>query len=265
MTETLFGASPTIGFADNAEDVYSMGTRVTFAVAGQITGARIWGTTNAVTSSPSAAIYTTGGSQQAVKALGAYSTAAWNTVTFDTPFSVLAGSTYDIVFGPLNRYAGNTSVFPLTVGDLTGVKGRFIAAGSLSFPTNDSSGSGSTWYGIDVLFTPAAANDIALDGNRSETVTIAGALGRTAGAGGSADLSATIAGALSVSSGGTTPPTTTHTGSGWWSWKSILDEAAQEAQYYQTRQPVACPNDGEPLTTAPDGTLFCRFDGWPNV
>lgn len=26
--------------------------------------------------------------------------------------------------------------------------------------------------------------------------------------------------------------------------------------------PVACPNDGEPLRTGPDGILFCPYDGW---
>lgn len=26
----------------------------------------------------------------------------------------------------------------------------------------------------------------------------------------------------------------------------------------------ACPNDGEPLRTGPDGGLYCPFDGWPD-
>jgi hypothetical protein len=28
------------------------------------------------------------------------------------------------------------------------------------------------------------------------------------------------------------------------------------------RPPVACPNDGEPLRTGPQGQLWCPFDGW---
>lgn len=49
------------------------------------------------------------------------------------------------------------------------------------------------------------------------------------------------------------------------SWQQLLDiyaEAADEARQEKTQRPVACPNDGEPLTTGPDGKLFCRFDGW---
>jgi hypothetical protein len=43
---------------------------------------------------------------------------------------------------------------------------------------------------------------------------------------------------------------------------SIAREAADELQQERTRPPQACPNDGEPLTTGPNGVLFCRFDGW---
>lgn len=49
------------------------------------------------------------------------------------------------------------------------------------------------------------------------------------------------------------------------SWEQLIDiyrEAAQEAQAERTRPPVACPNDGEPLVTGPDGRLFCPYDGW---
>lgn len=48
-------------------------------------------------------------------------------------------------------------------------------------------------------------------------------------------------------------------------WEQLLairQEQAQLAAEEQARQPSACPNDGEPLTTGPDGILFCRFDGW---
>lgn len=43
---------------------------------------------------------------------------------------------------------------------------------------------------------------------------------------------------------------------------SIQREREAIAAAEQTADPVACPNDGEPLTTGPDGALFCRFDGW---
>lgn len=49
------------------------------------------------------------------------------------------------------------------------------------------------------------------------------------------------------------------------SWEQLLSIAAEadaEARAAADMPPLACPNDGEPLTPAPDGGLFCRFDGW---
>jgi hypothetical protein len=48
------------------------------------------------------------------------------------------------------------------------------------------------------------------------------------------------------------------------SWQQLLDiarEAADEVRVEQTQPPAACPVDGEPLITGPDGVLFCKFDG----
>ncbi|HEY0638390.1 MAG TPA: hypothetical protein VGD67_12150 [Pseudonocardiaceae bacterium] len=53
------------------------------------------------------------------------------------------------------------------------------------------------------------------------------------------------------------------------SWEQLRDtlrEAAAECEAAATSPPVACPNDGEPLRTGPDGQLYCPFDGWrPNL
>jgi hypothetical protein len=48
---------------------------------------------------------------------------------------------------------------------------------------------------------------------------------------------------------------------------SIIEEAMQYVKEEKTQPPLACPNDGEPLTTSPDGGLFCKFDGysWPKM
>jgi len=43
---------------------------------------------------------------------------------------------------------------------------------------------------------------------------------------------------------------------------SILRDSAEEARADAQATPVACPNDGEPLRTGPDGRLFCPYDGW---
>jgi hypothetical protein len=48
-------------------------------------------------------------------------------------------------------------------------------------------------------------------------------------------------------------------------WETLLD-IAREAEAYRrdeaSRPPASCPNDGEPLESAPDGGLHCRFDGY---
>lgn len=49
------------------------------------------------------------------------------------------------------------------------------------------------------------------------------------------------------------------------SWYTLLDitaEARSLAAQHRSSQPTACPNDGEPLESGPDGSLHCKFDGW---
>ncbi len=49
------------------------------------------------------------------------------------------------------------------------------------------------------------------------------------------------------------------------SWEQLLNilrENAEQRRLEQSRPPLACPWDGEPLQPAPDGGLFCKFDGW---
>lgn len=49
------------------------------------------------------------------------------------------------------------------------------------------------------------------------------------------------------------------------SWYPLLDavrEAVELARAERANPLPACPNDGEPLKTGPDGQLFCPFDGW---
>lgn len=48
----------------------------------------------------------------------------------------------------------------------------------------------------------------------------------------------------------------------WREYQAILMEAVEQRRAESTRRPIACPNDGVPLTLAPDGGLFCPSDGW---
>lgn len=51
------------------------------------------------------------------------------------------------------------------------------------------------------------------------------------------------------------------------SWEQLLsirDEWIEEISNVD-RTPAACPNDGEPLVSGPNGQLECPWDGWrPN-
>lgn len=49
---------------------------------------------------------------------------------------------------------------------------------------------------------------------------------------------------------------------GWDTLLAISQEARQMRADDLARPPSACPNDGEPLRTAPDGSLYCPWDMW---
>lgn len=48
----------------------------------------------------------------------------------------------------------------------------------------------------------------------------------------------------------------------WEQLQDIVREAIDYAREERSREPAACPNDGEPLRTGPDGDLYCPSDGW---
>lgn len=72
-----------------------------------------------------------------------------------------------------------------------------------------------------------------------------------------ADVAGVGVGASTVTATATTPAA-----GSWDSLFGLMAEWRAIARDEATRTPVACPNDGTPLTSAPDGGLFCKFDGW---
>lgn len=49
------------------------------------------------------------------------------------------------------------------------------------------------------------------------------------------------------------------------SWEQLLNIYRQQAEELARERddpPESCPNDGEPLTSGPGGSLRCTFDGW---
>ena len=52
------------------------------------------------------------------------------------------------------------------------------------------------------------------------------------------------------------------------SWEQLLSigrEAAEIAREEETRAPVACPNDGEPLKAGPHGGLYCPWGDFTTI
>ncbi len=43
---------------------------------------------------------------------------------------------------------------------------------------------------------------------------------------------------------------------------SILHEGVDTVRAEKSAPPQACPNDGEPLRSGPNGELFCPYDGY---
>lgn len=60
------------------------------------------------------------------------------------------------------------------------------------------------------------------------------------------------------------PPTPTPAPNGWYGLLGILKGAREIRDDAVRREitPVACPNDGQPLSITREGILFCRYDGW---
>lgn len=150
---------PLLTSFDNAESTYTFGEDILFSEAGTIDGVRFWGSSNPITTSPSGAVFlTSGGAPVSSQAYAGYpagfQVSAWNTVMLSSPVTLLTpGLTRRVSVGPLNRYAAGTGVFPRTANGMTGSAGYFVAAGTLTFPD---SAPQTTWYAVDVLFTPAA-------------------------------------------------------------------------------------------------------------
>lgn len=48
------------------------------------------------------------------------------------------------------------------------------------------------------------------------------------------------------------------------SWEQLRSITAEARAYAaeDRKPPTACPNDGQPLETGPNGELHCPFDGW---
>lgn len=101
-------------------------------------------------------------------------------------------------------------------------------------------------------------------GVRTVLGTAAAALG---GLGAAATGTQSVFGTASTTLGGLTAAATAsgagqQQSGGWDTLLAVSQYARQLRAEDLARPPVACPNDGEPLRTAPDGGLWCPWDRW---
>jgi hypothetical protein len=178
MASLFTSQTPSGGdFSDGTPSI-TTATSMVFAAPGTVTAIRFFSTVT-ISGTYTAAIWQvtsddlTGhtGTLLASKTMGGSpSSAAWNTVTLDSPVPVSTGTLYRAgVYSSAGRYVATPSFFggPLTNGPITAPangsnpvglgqlgQGTFVLNASLAYPENISGNS--ACYFVDVDFTPLA-------------------------------------------------------------------------------------------------------------
>lgn len=155
--------------------------------------------------------------------------------------------------------------------------GTFNEGAALAYPA---SVFGQPDYHVDVDDEPLAGDLIEVEGSRGVTFTPAGTLrlgrnlqgtrpnvfggsgtlGAVARAQGERSVAFNATGAVSVRS--SQPAARTTNSGGWYSYLNVMHNNREETRRQLIEPPEACEECGEPLDSAPDGSLFCTFDGW---
>ena len=167
----------------------------------------------------------------------------------DPPLSGSVTGTATASFGALTAAANGT---PKVLGTATGAFGGLTAAANGTPKVNGAAAfSGgsltATAAGVRTVRASAAGQFGGLMATAVSPSHVTGTASGTFGA-----LTATARGKV---------PGAPEQGS-WYGLLDILREGAQLYREERERDPVACPNDGEPLKSGPDGELFCPSDGW---
>lgn len=280
MTETLFGATvPSL--VNEADGIpYALGTRFTTNASGTITHGRWYFPTTIPDPSVQVQIglfsVASPGTPLATATFPLGSTlGAWNQVAFGTPVAITTGITYEIsVWTPLRYVATSGFGYPISGTNLTAPSPNGYFTANTPVLVMAATNSGASYF-ADVVFEPgggASPTGLAIPITFG---TPAVSLNRTAAPTG---LSIPItfgspAAGITVQPSGLAIPITfgtpragptvlTASQGSWWVLAAIMDENRAYAREARTQEPVACPNDGEPLQLDPDGRLRCRYDGW---
>jgi hypothetical protein len=136
-----------------------LGMKFTAAVNGQVTGVRFYKGSNN-TGTHTGRLWTSTGSVLASGTFSGESASGWQTMTFGTPVSVTAGTTYVVSYhAPAGNYsytsayfANARNIYPLTglAGAGNGGNGVYRYGPAGTFPTYSWN---NTNYWVDVVFT----------------------------------------------------------------------------------------------------------------
>ena len=163
---TLFAQTdtPSVPFSSDSNPV-TLGVTFTSTQSGSIVGLRYYkGVGNA--GDHVGSLWTSTGTLLASATFKNESVSGWQTVLFDNPISITAGTTYVASYFGTLGYAVTTNYFatPHTRGALTATNGSFTYGNQNLFPSTQSNGSN---YWVDVVFSgaetpnspPVGAND----------------------------------------------------------------------------------------------------------
>jgi hypothetical protein len=160
---TLFWSAATPGVANSGDtNSVELGTRFTPAVNGTITGVRFYkGSLN--TGTHTGSVWGTDGTLLGTGTFSNETDSGWQTLTFATPVSVTAGTTYIASYhapnGDYSYTAGYFSYprtsYPLTAPAATAQSGNGLYAYSSTTTFPGSASSSGTNYWVDVVFAPS--------------------------------------------------------------------------------------------------------------
>lgn len=218
MANLFTSQTPSITDASDGTPGITTATTMVFAVDGTVTGVRFYATST-VGGAYTGALWEVTDNDAGTGTLLASKTAGvtptggtWNTITFDTPVSVTAGTPYRVgIFSGAGRYVATVGFFAsgLTNGNIsapahngaagpyTVFQGTFVINAALTYPTSTS---GSASYFADVEFSLASTPIAVGDAGSAVSSLLAGASVPIADAGSATDA---VAAAVALSFGDT--------------------------------------------------------------
>jgi hypothetical protein len=163
----------------STETGLELGVKFRSSVAGNITGVRFYKTTgNGGTHIGE--LYTSTGTKLASATFTGESSSGWQTVTFSSPVSITANTTYIAAyFTPNGTYTGTANYFttgvtnaPLTgLADGTdGANGVYVYTSTPAFPTNSPGNHPNYW--VDVVFNNGGSSAPVANAGSNQTITL---------------------------------------------------------------------------------------------